>query len=97
MNADQSAFIRVLNIRVHLWLNPFLTILVHVFLPDGYSAFEFFDGPFAGLEGCSAMWGAGGDDDAGFPDLQASGAVHDAEVSDFELLVSFSAEAFHFT
>jgi hypothetical protein len=42
------------------------------------------------------MWRAGGNDDARFADLEASGAMHDAEVGDFELLVSFSAESLHF-
>src|SRR6185436_19639336 len=97
MNTDQSVFIRVLTIRVHLWLNPFFTIFVNFLLPDGNGPFELFDGPLTGLEGCSAMRCAGGDDDACFANLETPGAMHDAEVRDFELLVSFGAEAFHFT
>ena len=43
-----------------------------------------------------AVWRAGGDHDARFADLEASGAMHDPEVSDFELLVSLGAETLHF-
>src|SRR4029078_12362457 len=97
MNADQSVFIRVSKIRVHLWLNPFLTILVHFLLPDRDGAFELFDGPLTSLEGCFTMWRAGGDHDARFADFETSGAMHNTEGADFELLVSLGAEPFHFT
>ena len=41
------------------------------------------------------MWGAGGDHDACFANLEASGAVHDADVSNLEMLVRFGAQTLH--
>ena len=43
----------------------------------------------------AAMRGAGGDHDACLSNLDAAGAVHDADVGDLELLVRFGAEALH--
>src|SRR5215213_5573211 len=78
-----------------LWLNPGFAVVENFFLPDGHGAFELFDGPFAGLEGGVTVWGAGGDYYARLADLDAAGAVHDAQVSDVELLVCFSTETLH--
>src|SRR5262249_12340836 len=76
--------------------NPFLfPVFEDFFLPNRHGAFEFFDGPLAGLKGRLAVWGAGGDDDARLPDLKAAGAVNDSEMSDVEALVCFRSQALH--
>ncbi len=96
MNGLHTAFLfRAPDPAVRLRRDPFFAVFEHFFFPDRHRAFEFSDGPFAGFEGGFAVWGAGGDHDAGFADLQAAGAMHDAEVSDLKMLVSFSAEALH--
>ncbi len=41
------------------------------------------------------MWRAGGNDDTRFPNLEASGAMHDPKMGDLELFMSFSAESLH--
>src|SRR5690349_25132283 len=62
-----------------LWQNPFFAVGVDFFLPDRNGAFEFANGPFAGLERRLPVWGADADHDARFADLEFAGAVADAD------------------
>src|SRR5436309_2283362 len=60
-------------LRRALALDPDGAVLEELFLPDGDGAFEFADGPLAGLEGRAAVRGADGDDDRGLADVRAAG------------------------
>src|ERR1051326_8113201 len=78
-----------------LWHNPFFPVFEDFFLPDRNSAFEFFDGPLAGLKSGLAVWGAGGNHDAGLADFKSSGTMNDPEVSDVEAPVRFGPRTLH--
>src|SRR5438094_10560779 len=78
-----------------LAFNPHFAVLENFFLPNRNGAFQFADGPFAGFKGSTSVRSADGDNDAGFADLQAAGAMDDADMCDVESLVSLFAESFH--
>src|SRR2546423_3843605 len=82
--------------RYLLTLNPNLAIRKNFFLPNRHGAFEFADGPLAGFEGRTPMRRANTDHDTGLPDLQTTGAMHDADVGDVEVLVRLRGQLFHF-
>ena len=76
-------------------MDPRFAVFVDFFFPDRNGAFEFADGPLAGFEGCFAVWGAHGDYDACFADLEAAGAMDDTDVRDVETFMCFDAQTLH--
>src|SRR2546430_2140774 len=77
--------------------NPNLAVGENFFLPNRNGAFQFANGPLAGFKGSTSVRSADGDNDAGFADLQAAGAMNDADVGDVESLVSLCSQSFHLT
>src|SRR5438309_9049260 len=86
-----SIFMRLIPSRIGtrhmLSFDPNLTIFKNFFLPDRHGAFEFAYRPLAGCEGGTPVRRTNTDNDAGLPDLQTAGAMHDADVSNVEFLV----------
>src|SRR6185295_10744757 len=74
--------------------HPNLAVCENLFLPNRHGAFEFADGPLAGLERGAAVRRADGDDDAGLADFGATSAMDDADVRDLETLVGLASESF---
>src|ERR1700730_3112639 len=64
--------------------HPNLAVFKKLLLPNRHGAFEFAYGPFAGFESRATVWRADGDDHAGLPNLETSGAMHDSHVHDLE-------------
>src|SRR6266568_5954704 len=77
--------------------DPNLAIFKNFFLPNRNGAFQFANGPLAGFKGSTSVRSADGDNDAGLADLQAAGAMNDADVGDVESLVSLCSQSFHLT
>jgi hypothetical protein len=77
-------------------LHPYLTIREDFLFPDGDSAFEFADGPFAGLKSCPPVRSADRDDNACLANLEAASTVNYPKMRNFETLVSLAAESFKF-
>src|SRR6266446_5768329 len=78
-----------------LAFDPNLAVGENFFLPNRHGAFQFANRPLASFESGSPVRSADGDNDAGFADFQAAGAMDDADMGDVESLVSLFAQSFH--
>lgn len=75
--------------------HPRLPLRRDLFLPDRHALFEFVDHPAAGVEGCGAVGGTGGNEDDIVTGLHGGDAVHDAGIEQVELADGFFAQFAH--